>query len=118
MSNNSTNIRDLFGKKGILNDFEIIEMTEVYRTNDDGIKISTIGFFKKKEIAEAFAKSQVDSNYYETDSAIVLTNGIVAYLIDAKGPLKIFNDEEEKLKLRKEIIAKLSPQERKIMGIE
>ena len=95
MSSNSMNIRDLFGKKGILNDFEIIEMTEVYRINEDGTKISTIGFFKKKEIAEAFAQSQIDANYHKTDSAIVLTNGIVAYLVDAKGPLKIFNDEEE-----------------------
>ena len=105
------------GKKGVLKDFIITKMTEVYRTNEDGMKVSSVGFFKKEDIAKAFAGSQTDKNYFKTQTVIVLTNGIVAYLIEEKEPLHIIDDEKAALTLKKKALEKLSPEEIKILGL-
>ena len=109
-------LKDFIGKKGVLKDFEIVEMTEVCRVDEAGIKISSMGFFRKEDIAKAFAGS-TDKNYLRTEKKIVLTNGIVAYLVSEKEPLNIIDDEKAMLTLKKKALAKLTPEEIKLLGL-
>lgn len=91
-------------------------MTEVYETNEDGRRVSSVGFFKNENIAKAFAKVQIDANYHRTDPAFVLTNGIVGFIIDdSVEPIKIFDDEKEMVKIREKILSKLSTEEQHII---
>ena len=109
-------IADLVGRD--LTDFQVIEITEVYKVNEDGRRIVSLGFFKKAHIAKAFASNRVDANFHKVESVIVLTNGKVAFVLDQQRPVKIFDDEEEVLKLREKIVAKLSIDERRLLGID
>jgi len=106
----------LIGKE--LGQFRIIEMTEVFLVNEDGKKTITLGYFRNKNIAEAFAGLQTDSIYNKTASALVLTNGTEGYIITQQDPAKLFDDEAEVLEIRKKAIAKLTPAERKLLGFE
>ena len=98
--------------------FKIVEMTEVYHVDLDGRKDGTRGFFKDKDIAVAFTEYQIDSSFYKTDKAFVLTNGVVGYVVGQQESVELFDDESEALKLREKVIAKLSPADRLILGIE
>lgn len=114
MSPNS-DIKELIDKD--LKGFTVCVMFEVYKTNDDGLKTKSIGFFKNANIAEMFAGVQVDKNWHKTKSTLVLTNGIVGYEMNQPKPIKLFDDEAEALKLREIALSKLSPGERSLLGL-
>lgn len=101
-----------------LEGFKVVQMTEVYRINEDGHKSQSLGFFRNADIAIAFAGSQVDKHWHKTELALVLTNGSVGYVISQQEPIKLFNDEQEALGIKKKAIAKLSPAERRLLGFE
>lgn len=111
---NGNRISELVGKD--LKGFKIIEMTEVYREDEDGRKSSSIGFFKNPNTAAAFAGVQTDANWHKTEQALVLTDGTVGYLVEDKKFVKLFDDEAEALGIKKKVVAKLSPAERKLLG--
>lgn len=99
-----------------LSRFHVIEMTGAYSTNDDGRRDSEpIGFFKDAKIAAAFVGKD---HYKETGTVFMLTDGETGFIIDTHTPVKFFDDEEEMVRLRKEAIAKLSPEDRAILGLE
>ena len=99
-----------------ISSYKIIEMVEVYRTDDDGRKTKSLGFFKDPDIATAFAGSQIDAKWYRTEPVLVLTDGKVGFIVDVE-EVTLFDDEAEALRIKEGIIAKLSPAERKIMGL-
>ena len=99
-----------------LKGFKIAEMTEVYRVDEDGRKSSSLGFFRSSTTAEAFAGAQTDASWHRTRPAFVLTDGKVGYVIDEQVSVKLFNDEQVALDLRNQVIAKLSPAERSLLG--
>ena len=107
--------QNLAGKD--LKGFKIIEMTEVYRVDDDGRKSSSLGFFKDPNTAAAFAGVQTDASWHKTEKVLVLTDGTVGYVIEDQKPVKLFDDESEALKIKKKAVAKLSPVERKLLGL-
>ena len=107
-------LSELVGKP--LQGFMFVEMTEVYRVNEDGTRIESVGVFKNPDIATAFAGVQTDANWHKTGKVIVLSNGESGLVISQATSAKIFNDEEEVLNLRKKVLAKLSPAERKLLG--
>ena len=109
-------IKELIGRD--MGGFKIIEMTEVYRVNDDGRKVSSLGFFKDSDTAEAFAGIQTDSNWHNTGQTLVLTDGTVGYAITEEDPVHLFDDEYEVIEIKKQAIAKLSPSERRILRLE
>lgn len=109
-------INTLVGKD--LANFKIVEMTEVYRTDDDGRKSDSLGFFKDPTVAVAFAGAQTDANWHQTKPALMLTDGVVGYVIAQQDPVKLFDDEAETLKIREKALTKLSPEERKLLGFE
>lgn len=99
-----------------LKGFRILKLTEVYLTDDDGRYAKSLGFFKKEGLAKAFAASQTDASWHKTDKRFVLTDGKVGFLIDGNKPVKLFDDEEEAVKIKEKALAKLSPEERKLLG--
>lgn len=108
-------IGELVGKD--LKGFKIVEMTEVYRVNEDGRKSISLGFFKDLNIASAFAGGQTDASWHKTGQALVLTDGTVGYVIAQQDPVKLFEDEAEVLKIKERVVAKLTIAERKVLGL-
>lgn len=108
-------IKELVGKD--LKGFNIVEMTEVYRVDDDG-QSSSLGFFKDPNTAAAFAGVQTDASWHKTGQALVLTDGTVGYVITQQESVKLFDDEAEALEIKKKAITKLSSAERKLLGFE
>lgn len=103
----------LIGKK--LDGFVIQMYTEVYRTDVDGRKEKTTGYFKNDSIARAFAGCQVDASYFKTQRVLLLTDGKIAYLLGNE--VKLMDDEQAKLKVIQSARAKLSPGERELLGL-
>jgi hypothetical protein len=112
----SHELKELIGKD--LKGFQIVSMTEVYKTDYDERKTSSLGFFKSQDIAEAFAGLQVDANYHKTSPVLVLTDGAVGYVVEEQKPVNFFDDEAEQLRLREKIADKLTLAERKILGLK
>ena len=106
-------LKELVGKS--LENFTIQEFTEVYKTNDDGRKESSLGFFRNETVAKAFAQQQTDAAWHRTDKQLVLTDGKVGFLMGK--PITILDDEEATLKIREKAIAKLSEEERRVLGL-
>ena len=110
------NIKELVEKD--LKGFRVLEMTEVFKVDEDGRKRDSLGFFKDQNTAVAFAGIQTDSNWHKTAQAFVLTNGIIGYVIEKKEAVKIFDDKTEALKIKRKAIAKLSLPERRLLKLE
>lgn len=108
-------LRKLIGKN--LKNFRIIEMTQVFYVNDDGIMSQSIGFFKDPTIAKVFSDSQKDADWCETEPALILTDGKIGFVIEEQKPVKLFNEEKETLDLIEKTIAKLSPTEQSLLGL-
>lgn len=102
---------------GDLANFKIVKMTEVYRTNMDGVRDRVIGYFKEPHIADVFAGSHGGkANLTETREVLVLTDGQIAFLIPDSAEINIFNDEMEVVRIKEWALSKLTPAERKLLG--
>jgi hypothetical protein len=100
-----------------LKGFRTIEMTEVYRVDNDGRKSESIGVFKNPDVAQAFAGVQTGADWHHTKKILVLTDGTVGYNITEVEPVTIFSDESELVKVKEKALAKLSPAERRILKL-
>lgn len=108
-------IKDYIGK---LDGFSIEERTEVYELDCEGKSIvRTLGVFKKEEVAKAYCSQQTDSSFFKTIKILVLTNGTDVFSLEKAERLRVFVDEEIVLKIRSSILAKLTEDERKIIGM-
>lgn len=108
--------KDLIGRD--LSGFKIVKMAEVYSLDEDGRKSISLGFFRDQDIASAFAEVQNDGvTHHRMGYAFILTDGNVGCVIGEQEPVKLFNDEEEVPIIRQKVIDKLSPAERKILGL-
>ena len=106
-------LRGLVGKK--LEGFSVRERTEVYKTDDDGHKTKSLGFFKDPNLAKAFASNQADAAWHKTEKAFLLTDGTTAFLIG--NSVKLVDDEKEKIVIQEAAKKKLTPEERKVLGL-
>lgn len=107
------NLKDFVGKS--LDGFVLREMTEVYKTDNDGRKSRSVGFFQNPDVAEAFAGNQQDANWHQTAKHLVFTNGEEGFLIGQA--VTLLDDEEAALKAREAALAKLTPAERALLKI-
>ena len=106
--------RSLIGKK--LDGFTIQEYTEVYMTDVEGRgKEKSLGHFKNDSIAKAFAGNQTDPAWCKTEKVLLLTDGKVGFVLGES--VKLIDDEKAALEVREAALAKLSPAERKILGL-
>lgn len=110
------NIKDLVGRN--LNGFTITEMTEVYFMNDDGQKSGTVGFFRRPAVAEAFVGMQSDASWHRTRQTLVLTDGIVGFVIMPQNQVNLFDDGDKELEIKKKAIEGLPPAVRRLFGFE
>jgi hypothetical protein len=96
--------------------FTTENLSLVYKKDVDGRKQTELGAFKNPAIAKAFAANQPDGlPYHGVERILVITDGNVAFRI---GPaVKLFADEDAALEVRKKAVAKLSPEEREILGL-
>lgn len=107
-------LTDLLEKS--LEGFTVQELTEVYELDVEGRqKIKSIGFFRDENVAKAFAQNQTDANYHRTQKVIVLTNGEIGFVIGE--PVILLNDEKAALEVREKALAKLSPEERRLLKL-
>ena len=107
-------LKDLIGKS--LSGFTVEKRTEVYRTNEDGRKNKSLGFFRDENIAMAFAGIQKDANWHKTAAALILTDGKDGFLLGES--VALLNDEKGLLEVRERVKEKLTPEERRVLGIE
>ncbi len=105
----SLKLSSLVGKD--LSGFTILGMTEVYMLDDDGMMSRSIGFFKSRELAEMFAGTQTTASRYRTRETIILTDDDVGYIVGDHDPVNLFDDEEEVVKNRDAVLARLSSPE-------
>ena len=111
-----TNLSDLVGKD--LTGLQIIEMHEVYSTDEQGLNPKPIGIFKKSEHAKVFAGQSEEGWYRKISVVDILTdsegkNGLV--LGNARA-VNFFDDEEKVIEMKKIALAKLDPEERALLG--
>lgn len=111
-----TKLQEWVGKD--LSGFRIVEMTEVYKTNDDGRKIKSFGFFTDPRVATVFADTQTDANRHNTGPALILTNGTVGYVLTDSLPVTLFEEGAVIPLLKERILTKLTPAERMILGFQ
>jgi len=105
--------KDLLGVS--LKGFSVKELTEVFKTNDDGRKVESLGFFQSEKIAKGFAQTQVDAAWHKTRKQFVLTDGEIGFVVEDS--VEILDDEEGKLEIAKKARAKLSTEEAEALGL-
>lgn len=106
-------LENLIGEK--MAEFSVEKFTEVYKTNDDGRKVKSLGFFRDENIAKAFAGIQTDASWHETNNVLVLTDGKVGFLLGES--IVILDDEQASLDIKQKALSKLSEAERKVLGV-
>ena len=94
--------------------YYIAEFSEVYRVDEDGRRSKSLGFFKDEDIAKAYAQNQTDAFLHKTEKRYVLTNGKTGFVIGEA--IEIFGDEKATLEIRNKALAKLSDEEKKVLG--
>jgi hypothetical protein len=109
------NLSDLIGKN--LSSFKLETLHEVWSANEQGIPTNAIGAFKSETVAQAFAGNKTDSWGTQVLPVIVLTDGTNTFAIEKNRVVNVFDDEAEATKLRQVAIEKLSPADRKILGV-
>ena len=98
-----------------LDGFSVKAMIEVFEADEHGLraKTSPVGLFENTKAAKAFIIND-GGGYYGIDSAIVLTNGEDAFVLEKSAP--VFNTHEVIEKAMEKVLSKLSPDERNILG--
>ena len=111
------NPKDWVGKP--LTEFAIRKMIEVFGCNEDGNRTKSIGYFKNPTVAAAFAGQESGKTFIScrTRECYVLTNGAIGFLLAENEPVNLYNDETEALRIREEILSKLDPKDRAILGL-
>jgi hypothetical protein len=111
-----SNLTELLGKD--LNSFTLEQLYEVWTTDEKGFATTPLGAFKKETLAKAFAGNDKSSWGAPTIIPVtVLTDGKLVFAIDKTREIKLFNDEEQAVELRQKALAKLSPEDKAILGL-
>ena len=115
MSENVEETKLIGGKP--LEGFEILTLTEVYYTDEEGFNPTPIAFFKSDTIAKAFAKNTKQEGWgpNKTTTVHALTNGKVGWILGES--IELYSDEEAVKEIQEKALGKLSPEEREILGL-
>jgi hypothetical protein len=110
-----SSVKELIGKS--LSDWKVEEVTEVRQNDVEGRSSTPVGYFRDPDVAEVFAGPKDVMGSMFARKVLALTDGKAAFLIGEEEPLNMFDDEAEAGRLRKEAADKLSPAERKLLGL-
>lgn len=106
--------QDLVGLS--LDGYAVVPMHEVFKTDDGGIKTETRGFFKDGNVATAWAGGQTDKAWHKTRVVLVATNGQRFFLFTGQ-EITPYSDEQATLQVRVAALAKLTDEERAVLGL-
>ena len=109
-------LKQLVGGNLTQEGFRVEELVEVYGTNDDGCKTSSTGFFRDENLAKAFVQNHVDASWHRTDNVLVLTDGKVVFRLEPECA-PIFDDTVATQEVRQKALAKLTAEERRLLGL-
>lgn len=90
MTETQLTLREYVSLGNDLTGFKIVEMTEVWANDGEGINMQTFGVFKDPDAAKAFAASDPSPSHFvcEATPVLVLTDGNVGFIIRNQGPVK------------------------------
>jgi hypothetical protein len=98
--------------------FQVVKMTEAFDVNDDGRRTKSIGYFKDHDTAKAFIGPRATNSHKRVKDVFVLTDGKVGLVIDTNEVVNLIDDEAALLEIKEKAVAKLTPEERKVLGLE
>lgn len=98
--------------------FKVVMMTEAFDVNDDGRKTKSIGYFKDRDSAKAFIGPRATNSHKRVEDVFVLTDGKVGLVVNNNENVTLIDDEAAMLEIRQKAVAKLTPEERKVLGLE
>lgn len=98
--------------------YEVVEITAVYDRGTDGNSRNVIGYYKSELVAQRFIEAKGPySAMFGMNSRKALRVGSKYFLLKQEEPIE-FEDERDLIaKKRAEALAKLSPMERKLLGL-
>lgn len=99
-----------------LDGWKVERFIGVYTTDCEGRSTSQLprGLYKDQTVADSIKEQET---YIALYPVIALTDGKQAFLLEGEAVV-VCDDEKERLERRKKVLAKLSPEERKILGFE
>ncbi len=100
-----------------LSKFRVVPAWEVYTVDHDDHRI-TIGFFESRDAASVFAGLEYKKcsfGFYVTE-AFAITDGEAIYVFHGAKPVE-FLDKAQLGDIRKGVLAKLTPEEQRFLGI-
>lgn len=106
--------QDLIGLS--LDGYTVRQMHEVFKADEDGGKTETKGYFRDANIAAAWAQGQTDASWHKTREVLVATNGQRFFLFTGQ-EIAPFSDERAALQVRETALAKLTEEERAVLGL-
>lgn len=96
--------------------YSVRELHEVFKVDNDGKKLQSVGYFRDMDIAFAFAGAQVDAPWHKVQKAFVLTNGTYGFLMTGQSAT-LLDDGLAMKDIRNAAKAKLSEAEQRVLGI-
>ncbi len=107
---------DINELRGVLKQFTVGQVSEVYRTDQDGLNPRPVAYLADPDVAEGWRGTLRDKDFHQMRLVWVLTNGAEAFLINPSS-VSLADDEAARLEVRKNAIAKLTDAERKALGV-
>lgn len=100
-----------------LSAFKVEVRMEVYSVNEDGMRTGSVGYFKNPQVAMAHIEMLGNKGYYKSMPRHILTDGIIAFLINNNEDVKLFDDDAEVTRLQQEIRNRLTPEMLAVLGM-
>lgn len=108
--------RFLTGKDD-LKDFRLVQMFEVFDTDEEGQRRKPFGVLGDEELAKAWSATKPSSWHPNSVRKIwVLTNGKLGFVVLPE-QVYLVDDEKARRDVTAKALDKLSPEERKVLGV-
>jgi hypothetical protein len=118
MTNIAPNTETLKGLIGSdLSGFHIVEMVEVYATDEDGRRIGSAMIFQHESVAQVFMDNGKDVGHKGMGKILVLTNGEIYFTLESVRRVSMFSKDDMDA-LRKEVIEKIPQSIREFLRIK
>jgi len=109
-------IAELAGKD--LAGFKIVIMSEVQGIDDDGRVINYVGFLQNPHVIKVFTSIVAGSSGYYAKPKLILTNGVVFYVLDDTRIIVPILDEISELRKRREDFDRFSRGDARELGLK
>ena len=111
-------ILPLVGEGKSLDGFKIIRMTELIEVGQDGSLVKSLGFYSDTELATYLCRESGPTSEFRKRDAFIFTNGNASYLIDTQYPVVLMDSKEERLRIWRDTVGKLSPEALALFELE